>query len=263
MANDRQINPNLTFSLLIDFKEKYHMFSDGFYITISTLTFIALFAFRLYKHYFYRLFAILTWIMLIGSLTPYFDSFFNGFSLPARRWVYILGLSSSVLIALFLLHLSEVSIKQYLYTALGCVVVMLYMYTQYDGNNTWMWVTLILMIFLFICLYQPHLLKRKATNIAIVLLVFIQQLVMIQNYHDTHMSIYERPIAAMKEDKYNNAKLQHKFDQLQREKDPFSRIEYLSFPAQNSPLIYGFRGIALYSSLFNGDILNYYDKTMQ
>lgn len=263
MANDRQINPNLTLSLLIDFKEKYHIFSDGFYITISTLTFIALFAFRLYKYYFYRLFAILTWIMLIGSLTPYFDSFFNGFSLPARRWVYILGLSSSVLIALFLLHLSEVSIKQYLYTALGCVVVMLYMYTQYDGNNTWMWVTLVLMIFLFICLYQPHLLKRKATYIAIVLLVFIQQLVMIQNYHDTHMSIYERPIASMKEDNYNNAKLQHKFDQLQREKDPFSRIEYLSFPAQNSPLIYGFRGIALYSSLFNGDILNYYDKTMQ
>lgn len=263
MANDRQINPNLKLSLLIDFQEKYHMFSDGFYITISTLTFIALFAFKLYKYYFYRLFAILTWIMLIGSLTPYFDSFFNGFSLPARRWVYILGLSSSVLIALFLLHLSEVSIKQYLYTALGCVVVMLYMYTQYDGNNTWMWITLVLMIFLFICLYQPNLLKRKATYTAIVLLIFIQQLVMIQNYHDTHMSIYERPIASMKEDNYNNAKLQHKFDQLQREKDPFSRIEYLSFPAQNSPLIYGFRGIALYSSLFNGDILNYYDNTMQ
>ncbi|WP_457826862.1 YfhO family protein, partial [Staphylococcus aureus] len=76
-------NPHLSMSLFIDFSEKYHIFSNGFYITISTITFIALFAVNLYKYYYYRLFAILTWILLIGSLTPYFDSFFNGFSLPA------------------------------------------------------------------------------------------------------------------------------------------------------------------------------------
>ncbi|MGT0299156.1 YfhO family protein [Staphylococcus aureus] len=33
--------------------------------------------------------------------------------------------------------------------------------------------------------------------------------------------------------------------------------------ALNSPFIYHYNGISLYSSIFNGDILKYYDKTLQ
>ncbi|WP_262587796.1 YfhO family protein [Staphylococcus sp. IVB6181] len=263
MANDRQINPNLKLSWFIDFQEKYHIFSDGFYITISMLTFVALCAFNLYKYYFYRLSAIVTWIMLIGSLTPYFDSFFNGFSLPARRWIYLLGFSSSLLIALFIKHLAEVSIKQFVITCALCVCVMLYMFTNYDGDNSFMIVTFIIMLFMYVLLQNKELLTMKYTPYIMIGLIFIQQAVMIKNYHDTHMDIYERPIASMEKDNYNSEKLQKQFDHLQKTKDPFSRIEYLSFPAQNSPLIYGFRGVALYSSLFNGDVLDYYDNIMQ
>ncbi|MGT2397739.1 YfhO family protein [Staphylococcus aureus] len=60
-----------------------------FYITISILTIVALLSFKLYRFYFYRLFAIVTWILFIGSLSQYFDSAFNGFSFPERRWVYL------------------------------------------------------------------------------------------------------------------------------------------------------------------------------
>lgn len=263
LANDRQINPNLKLPLFINFEDKYHMFSDGFYITISVITFVALLSFKLYKYYFYRLAAIVTWIMLIGSLTPYFDSFFNGFSLPARRWIYLLGFSSSLLIALFIQHLAEVSIKQFVITSAICVCGMLYMFTNYDGDNSFMIVTFIIMLFMFVLIQNKELLNMKYTLSIMLVLLFVQQVMMIKNYHDTHMTIYERPIASMDKDNYHSEKLQKAFTQLQQQKDPFSRIEYLSFPAQNSPLIYGFRGIALYSSLFNGDILKYYDKTMQ
>ncbi|KOR12501.1 hypothetical protein AMC75_08430 [Staphylococcus carnosus] len=264
MENDRQINSNLKISFLIDFQEKYHIFSNGFYITISVITFVALLAFNLYKYYFYRLFAVMTWILLVGSLTPYFDSFFNGFSLPARRWVYILCLTSSVLIALFIQHLAEISIKRYLITAVPCAVIMFVMYFMYDGHMSWMWAALIIMIFIGILLWQKKLLNQKATTYILIGLIFLQQALMIKNYHDTHMYIYERPIASMDKDNYHSAALQKEFDKIQHSKvDPFNRIEYLSFSALNSPLIYGYRGISLYSSLFNGDILKYYDKTMQ
>lgn len=33
--------------------------------------------------------------------------------------------------------------------------------------------------------------------------------------------------------------------------------------ALNSPFIYHYNGISLYSSIFDGDILKYYDKTLQ
>lgn len=263
MSNDRQINPHLKMSMLIDFQEKYHIFSNGFYITISLVTFIALCAFNLYKYYFYRLFAVLTWILLIGSLTPYFDSFFNGFSLPARRWVYILCLTSSILIALFIQHLAEVSIKQYLYTACPCILIMFYMYFSYNGHMSWMWITLIIMVLMFIVIWRNALFNKKTIQFGFIALIFIQQLVMIKNYHDTHMHIYERTLQSMDKDNYHSAKLQKKFNQIQHSQDPFSRIDYLSFSALNSPIIYGFKGISLYSSLFDGSILKYYDKTMQ
>ncbi len=103
LENDRKQNPTVDLFLL-DYH--YFFFSDGFYITISILTIVALLSFKLYRFYFYRLFAIVTWIFIIGSLSQYFDSAFNGFSFPERRWVYILALSSSALCGLFIQHLS-------------------------------------------------------------------------------------------------------------------------------------------------------------
>ncbi|MCO4330690.1 YfhO family protein [Staphylococcus hyicus] len=263
MENNREINPHLDMTLFIDFAEKYHIFSNGFYITISTITFIALFAINLYKYYYYRLFAILTWILLVGSLTPYFDSFFNGFSLPARRWIYILCLSSSVLIALFIRHLSEVKIKQFILTSIPTLMVMMLMYTQYEATMNWMWVTLLIIIVMGIVLWQRQWLTHHAMYYVWIGLILIQQGMMIFDYHQSHMSIYERPIASMKEDKYHSEKLQKEFDHIQQKGNPFSRIEYLSLSALNSPMIYGYNGLSIYSSLFNGDVLDYYDKTMQ
>lgn len=263
MENNREINSHLDMTLFIGFAEKYHIFSNGFYITISTITFIALFAINLYKYYYYRLFAILTWILLVGSLTPYFDSFFNGFSLPARRWIYILCLSSSVLIALFIRHLSEVKIKQFILTSIPTLMVMMLMYTQYEATMNWMWVTLLIIIVMGIVLWQRQWLTHHAMYYVWIGLILIQQGMMIFDYHQSHMSIYERPIASMKEDKYHSEKLQKEFDHIQQKGNPFSRIEYLSLSALNSPMIYGYNGLSIYSSLFNGDVLDYYDKTMQ
>ncbi|NHM75529.1 YfhO family protein [Staphylococcus sp. 11007852] len=263
MENNREINPHLNLTLFIDFTEKYHIFSNGFYITISTLTFIALFAVNLYKYYYYRLFAILTWILLVGSLTPYFDSFFNGFSLPSRRWIYILCLSSSVLIALFIRYFSEVHLKQFMITAIPTVIVMALMYTQYDATMNWMWVTLLIFIVMGVILWQRQWLAHPAMYFVWIGLIFIQQVMMIVDYHQSHMTIYERPIASMTEDKYHSDALQKEFDQIQQKGNQFSRIEYLSFSALNSPFIYGYNGLSIYSSLFNGDVLHYYDKTMQ
>ena len=96
-------------------KNNYYIFSNGFYVTISLIALVALLTPKLYKHYYYKIFAIITWFLLIGSLSQYFDSAFNGFSLPQRRWVYFLVLSTSGLIALYIHHLSELTMKQFLF----------------------------------------------------------------------------------------------------------------------------------------------------
>ena len=49
----------------------------------------------------------------------------------------------------------------------------------------------------------------------------------------------------------------------QSSRDPLKRLDYFSYYALNSPLIYHYNGTSLYSSIFDGDILKYYDQTLQ
>ena len=107
---------------------------------------MALFTFKLYRHYYYKIFAIITWFLLIGSLSQYFDSAFNGFSLPQRRWVYFLALSTSVLIALFIQHLSELSIKEYIIIAIPVFIYGLVYIILTEKSVKWMYVALLLFI---------------------------------------------------------------------------------------------------------------------
>lgn len=114
LNNDRVSNPYFKTPIFTDFARQKNFFSYGFYITVSLIALIALFSFKLYRHYYYKLFAIATWIMLIGSFTPYFDSMFNGFSTPERRWVYIFALTTAGLIAMFIYHLNELNFNAYM-----------------------------------------------------------------------------------------------------------------------------------------------------
>src|SRR5699024_3797760 len=68
----------------------------------------------------------------------------------------------------------------------------------------------------------------------------------------------------MHDSKYKSPALAKKIESIKKGHDnPLSRIDYMSQHGLNSPMLYHFNGIALYSSLFDGDILNYYDKTLR
>lgn len=157
LNNDRQQNSDFKISLFTDLtQDNYYIFSNGFYITISIIALVALLSFKLYKHYYYKLFAIITWFLLIGSLTQYFDSAFNGFSLPQRRWVYFLVLSTSALMALYIQHISELSIKQYCFTAIPVFIFGLCRYLFAEHFVNWMLISLILIIILALLVWRKN-----------------------------------------------------------------------------------------------------------
>ena len=136
LDNDRAQNPNFKITFFTNLFETYNIFADG--LQFLFIAIIALFCFKLYQHYYYKLFAIATWILLIGSFFQWFDSAFNGFSLPQRRWVYFLALSTSVLIALFIQHLSEVSIKEYTFVAIPVFIYGFVFITLSERSVKWM-----------------------------------------------------------------------------------------------------------------------------
>lgn len=265
LHNDRVSNPHFKIPLFTDFARQKHFFTNGFYITVSIIALQALLSFKLYRHYYYKLFAIATWVMLIGSLTPYFDSMFNGFSTPERRWVYIFALTTAGLIALYIQHISELTFYTYVKTAVPSILIMLVMTLIVKNEKmTWMVVCLIIMVYLGILLYNKKLFNKRWFPILLVLFI-IQQGLILSNHHTNNVKGYESTLSAIKDSSYKSPKLAKKIKDItqRRDKDPFSRIDYMSKYGLNSPMIYHFNGIALYSSIFDGEILKYYDQTLQ
>ncbi|HDY9511807.1 TPA: YfhO family protein [Staphylococcus argenteus] len=264
LENDRQQNPNVNIPFLTPIDYHYFFFSDGFYITISILTIIALFSFKLYSYYFYRLFAILTWVLFIGSLSQYFDSAFNGFSFPERRWVYILALSSSALCGLFIQHFSILNIKYYLIRAIPVSMIAL-LYVLLSPTHPRALIVGIIILIMIAVIFKFDLWRyKKVTITTLVFVVVIQQMVIINENKDIAIKPYQQSLSSMKQHDYHSSYINQLIKNINHSaKDPLNRIDYMSDYALNSPFIYHYNGISIYSSIFNGDILKYYDKSLQ
>lgn len=266
LNNDRVSNPYFKTPIFTDFARQKNFFSYGFYITVSLIALIALFSFKLYRHYYYKLFAIATWIMLIGSFTPYFDSMFNGFSTPERRWVYIFALTTAGLIAMFIYHLNELNFNAYMRTIiLPLIIMVVSLFLKNNLRISWMAICFILILFIAVILKNKYLLERKSTYWIIAILIIMQQALILSNDHYNNVKGYESTLKEMSASKYKSPVLTKKINQINHDykSDPLNRIDYMSKYGLNSPMLYHFNGIALYSSIFDGEILKYYDKTLQ
>ncbi|AXZ23607.1 YfhO family protein [Staphylococcus warneri] len=263
--NDRAQNPKLETPLFTDLvNTNFNIFSDGFYITITFITIIALFSFKLYRHYYFKLFAIVTWILLIGSLSQYFDSAFNGFSMPQRRWVYALTLSSSALVALFIQHISELSLKRYNLIAIPITIYGIVYFVLAEKTIYWIPVSIVLICLLAILIKKPQLQSKKWMQIALVLMIFIQQLGIEHITIKNTIEPYQTTMKTIDDPSYRGKVLNKTIQNIKNsQSNPLSRIDYMSFYGLNSPFIYHYNGISLYSSIFDGGILKYYDKMMQ
>lgn len=264
LENDRKQNLNVDIPFLTPLDYHYFFFSDGFFITISILTIVALLSFKLYRYYFYRLFAILTWILFIGSLSQYFDSAFNGFSFPERRWVYILALSSSALCGLFIQHVSTLNMKYYLIRTIPVSITALLYVLLSPTHPLALIVGVILLIVIAIILKFSLWHYKKLTVATLVLIVMIQQIVILDNNKNIAIKPYQQSLSTLKQHDYHSNYVNQLIKKInQNAKGTLNRIDYMSDYALNSPFIYHYNGISLYSSIFNGDILKYYDKTLQ
>lgn len=261
LHNDRQLS-HYHVPKLINLNPNYHIFSSGFFITITFIALVALFSFRLYRHYYYRLFAIFTWILLLGSLTPYIDTIFNGFSFPVRRWSYLLALSTSILITLWLKHITELTWHDYLISLFPLIPLAIATIMLSTGHMWWMVASALILCIIAYYLYRQRNISKRIIYV-IVGLFIIQQLVMLLNYRTNYVTQYESDMKTFNSPKYYSQVLQEKFNDITQRQSPLDRIDFMGYYSLNSSMIYQYNGVALYSSIFDDAILNYYDKQMQ
>ncbi|WP_323702586.1 YfhO family protein [Mammaliicoccus sp. Dog046] len=256
--NDRTLTNNHV-SPLIPFIKQYNMLYGGFYITVSFLAMIALFLKPLYKFYYFKLFAIFTILTLIGSFSPYFDSFFNGFSMPQRRWVYALALLSAGLTSMVLQHIRLITMRQLLYASI--IPVLFIIISAIWQQSFYFWVLFIPIVIGLLMMSIKH--HYKYMNIALCLIMVAYQFTLIHDYQKHVLTKYTPNINTIEKRLIYNPKMASKINHLKdQQTDDFRRIDMVKPISVNSPMYYSFNGTKLYSSIYNAEILRFYEKDL-
>lgn len=239
-----------------------NIFFDNYLIVILFLTVQGILSFKLYKHYYYRLFAALTTVLILFTFIPFIDQVFNGFSAPQKRWHFILAFSSSILIGLFVKYFRTVTIKSYILTSLVAQFVIYSSAIWYHKFLEWIvFVPVVSLIGLLILIVKERKVRIHLTYFYIVSIVALNMMVSFvfirnQIYFPDHRnrantfyansSLYSSDLqrALVKEMKNNTNKDE--------------RIDWRVNEQDNTPMYQNFKGLSLYSSIFNHNILDFY-----
>lgn len=261
LLNDRSL-PDFTLKPFIDFNILYNVFYNGYYVVIPITAVMALLTIPLYKHYYFRLFATITALFLIGSLSPLFDSFFNGFSIDQRRWVYLLVFSAGLLSALWLHYLPTIS-KKDLWISLIPVAI-IYPMSMYGSGKVLPWTLFIPVVIVLFFILQQY--KSRNMMIASSLIVIVMNAFFVHDYVTQQMdTLHPREVhdkAFIRSNDYNNDVQQQLVNSITK-KHVNERIDWQTFVTHNTPMYQHFNGIKLYSSIFDNDIYQFYDKELE
>ncbi|MCI2953658.1 YfhO family protein [Staphylococcus caprae] len=264
-------NRRVSFSGHVPLFEKLNIntniFFDNYLIVILFITIQGILTFRLYRHFYYRLFAIITVILIIFTFIPFIDQVFNGFSAPQKRWHFILAFSSSILVGLFIKYFRTVSIKSYILTSLISQFVIYVSAYCYHKYLPWLiLVPIVSMIGLLILLLKERKVRIQLTYIymiSIIALSMMVSFVFIKNqiYFEDHQN---RANTFYANSSLYSSELQRALvKEMKDNKKEDERIDWRVNEQDNTPMYQNFKGLSLYSSIFHHNILDYYYDSLK
>ncbi|WP_409327832.1 YfhO family protein [Staphylococcus pseudoxylosus] len=244
------------------FNQNTNVFYDNYLIVLSFIVLQALLSFKLYKHYYFRLFAIFTIVSIGASFIPFIDQIFNGFSAPQKRWHYLIALNAAVLISFYIKYFRTISIKNYILSAIVALSYLFISAWYYSDFVSWLWFTPIVSVIGFLILLVKEAESRvKLTYLFIISIMILNLLisfVFIRNqiYFEDHV---ERANKSYINASLFNTPLQRQLiSQMTHHKSEDERIDWRVNEQDNTPMYQHFKGVSIYSSIFNHNILDYY-----
>lgn len=259
-------NRRVPFSGTVDTFEKLNIntniFFDNYLIVLLFLTIQALLCFKLYKHYYYRLFAMLTLVFILLSFVPFIDQVFNGFSAPQKRWHFILSFNSAMLIGLFMKYFRTLKIKTYVFSNIIAELIIFASAITYHKFVAWLiLVPIVSIIGLLILILKDRHYRINLSyifGISILLLNIMVSFVFIKNqiYFKDHE---ERANTFYINSSLYSSDLQRSLvNIMNNSKQEDERIDWRVNEQDNTPMYQHFKGLSLYSSIFHHHILDYY-----
>lgn len=245
--------------LLSDFTKHDNIFYDNYLIVVLFLTIQALLTFKLYKNYFYRMFSIFTILFIIASFIPFIDSVFNGFSAPQKRWHYLLTFFSSGLIAQYIYYFKSLSLKTYIFTCIPSFIVILSSYLITKDYVIWIWMLPVLFIIgLFVLIMKSYKTLIMIIYVfGVLLLSFLVSKEHSKNqiYHEDH----ERRANTffIQASTFDSGLQRAHIDDIKQNTQSDERIAWRVLEQDNTPMYQQFKGMSLYSSIFDGQLYDY------
>lgn len=241
-----------------------NLFFDNYLIVILFITIQAILTFKLYKHFYYRLFAILAFIFILFNFVPFIDQLFNGFSAPQKRWHFIIAFNSAMLIGLYVKYFKTVKIKSYLLTNIIAQSVVFISAFAYHTYVAWMiFVPIVSLVGLLILVLNDKTSRIKLSYLYIVAIallniivsfVFIKNQIYFEDHKDRANTFY------LNSNMYSSDLQRSLVNQMKSSKREDERIDWRVNEQDNTPMYQNFKGLSLYSSIFHHNILDdYYD----
>ncbi|WP_233455648.1 YfhO family protein [Macrococcoides canis] len=249
------------------FDQNANIFYDNYLVIVLFLAVQALFTFKLYDSYYYRFFSIMSIIFMCLSFTPFIDSVFNGFSAPQKRWHYLISFFTSGLIGMYIMRFRTISIRQYLLSIVPGILIVFTSHFMIHKAVSWIYIIpIIIIIGLFVLIVKDKK-QQQMLYIAmiIVILIFNWDIIRVHNKLDNYNpGINDRAkMSYIESSVYDSPLQQHIIDQLKRKTKADERIDWRVLEQDNTPMYQGFKGVSLYSSIFDGALVDFYFKDMK
>ncbi|RPF57850.1 YfhO family protein [Abyssicoccus albus] len=259
--------------LFSPFDENANIFYDNYLVVVLFIAIQAIFTFKLYKNYYFRLFASFTIVLMLLSIIPWTDKVFNGFSAPQKRWHYILTFTSSMLIGYYVTLFKSINLKTYLMTLVPPIILLslskvFYSMSHPDRNIVWLYVVPVIMVIgaliIIIRNKDQYGISPWPNYLTKIYIVFIAILTLMTsavhtNYQIFHPGITDRGhLYYLDTNQYNSELQQHYVDQVSNLMRDEDRLDWRVDEQDNTPMYQNFKGFSLYSSIFDGHIIDFY-----
>ncbi|WP_408006408.1 YfhO family protein [Pseudalkalibacillus sp. A8] len=239
-------------------------FASG-YVIVPILFLIFLYSFSLYKNPVFRLFTILSLFLLILHFSPMVASFFNGFSAPQYRWEYILNFTMGGTVASGLHNLMKIGKRELVLSTILVIATYFgaFLYSQRWSITSFPILIMFTLLFLTIALLLVFNWRRsKALKYVLHVWILLITLVL-GNIFQYSISTYGHVNNVSKEhlssEKYNGPEQQALLQQLKRyDPDPYYRVDWKIGYSNNTPIIQGYNGMSVYSSILNRHLISFY-----
>ncbi|SDJ11739.1 YfhO family protein [Salimicrobium halophilum] len=244
------------------FEATTNILYDSLYLIVPALFVVMLLLFRQFKSPAFLFFSVLSLLFIALHYIPYAASFFNGLSAPQHRYEYLASFTIGGAIAAGFPLLKHVKIKNSSLVATGTIVL----YAAFlagdptlSFNSVWakLILTSVLLTLLLIFLTQRYGTIGWYGLFSVTILIQLVTMNVYQHYElYAGGEVHESSRDYILSNNYVSSEQQNLIDSSLDAS--FPRVTWMADGRYNTPLIQDFQGTSAYSSILNGDLLNYY-----